>query len=367
MRSIADTEWSKVRVHGRTNGKRPITLFYSGSAVECNVKAANLAVKVNAGYEYCDIWITTFVDGAIVSRQMLVPGEQTITVFRKMNPDKVKNVRIVRETEAIPDDTMHYLQILDFETDGELCEVPKRPISIEFIGDSITTGEGTYGAKCEEDWIPMFFSAYHNYAFMTAEALNADYRVISKGGWGIYSGWDNNVTCSIPKVYSKVCGLLPGAANEAVGAQEEYDFAANPVDLVVFHLGTNDYSAFTQNAWTDPVSGITYKQNLLADGTPEPESKERFMCTALEALKDIRTKNPNAPILWIYGMLGDGLKPLILESIDLYRQKTGDEQISYLDLPNTTDETVGSRFHPGYPAHKEAVKVLVPAIREILK
>lgn len=366
MRKINESEWNMVRVHGRTDGSRPVTLFYSGSAVECNVKAANLTVKLNAAYEYFDIWLTVFIDGAMVSRRMLEKGEQTITLFRRMNPDKVKNVRIVRETEAIPDDTMHYLQVLDFETDGEFLPVEKKEFMIEFIGDSITTGEGTYGAKCEEDWIPMFFSAYHNYAYMTAQAVNADYRVISKGGFGIYSGWDNNVTCTIPKVYGKVCGLLHGAANEAVGAQKDYDFTREPADVVVFHLGTNDYSAFTQKPWVNPETGITYQQKLLADGTVEPESGARFLEAALKALKDIRQKNPQAYILWIYGMLGDGLKPLILEALSEYRKETGDGRISYLDLPNTTEETVGSRFHPGYPAHREAVKVLVPELKKIL-
>lgn len=365
MHSFTEDEWSLVRFHGRTDGNLPVTFFYSGSAVECNVKAATLQITVNAVYDCFDQWLTILIDGAFVSRQILAKGEQTITVFRRMNPDKIKNVRIIKETEAIPEDSVHYLQILSMETDGEVCPVEKRPLSLEFIGDSITTGEGTYGAKGEEDWIPMFFSAYHNYAFLTAQALHADYRVISKGGWGIYCGWDNNVNNSIPRVYGKVCGMLTGPQHEAAGAQKDYDFAANPVDAVIFHLGTNDYSAFTQQPWTDPETGRVYQQTLLPDGTPEPESKERFLAAAVAALNDIRQKNPQAYILWIYGMLGNGLEPMIAEAMERYQRKSRDERISYLPLPNTTDETVGSRYHPGYPSHRAAAKVLIEELQRI--
>ncbi len=366
MRAISKEEWGLVKVHGRTNGSFPVTLFYSGSAIECNVKASELRVTLNAVYESFDQWIVIMINGSVIARQMLAKGEQTITVFRRMNPDKVKNVRIIRETETIPEDSVHYMQVLALETDGELLPVLKRPLSLEFIGDSITTGEGTYGTKGEEDWIPMFFSAYHNYAFMTAEALNADYRVISKGGWGIYSGWDNNVKNSIPRVYGKVCGMLSGEGAIAAGAQEDYDFAGNPVDAVIFHLGTNDYSAFTQNPWVDPETGIAYKQQLQADGTPEPASRERFVSAAVSALRDIRKKNPKAYILWIYGMLGNGLEPMIAETLARYQEESGDSRVSYLALLDTTEETVGSRYHPGYLSHQAAVRVLVPELKKLL-
>ena len=367
MHEFTKEEWKLVRIHGRTSANNPTTLFYSGSAVECNVRAATLRLTCNAVYDCFEQWITIVLNGAIVSRQMLEKGKQTITVFRGMNPDKIKNVRIIKETEAIPEDSVHYLQILSLETDGEVCPVQKRSLTLEFVGDSITTGEGTYGAKGEEDWIPMFFSAYHNYAYLTAKELCADYRVISKGGWGIYCGWDNNIYNSIPRVYGKVCGMLTGAQHEAVGAQEDYNFAANPVDAVIFHLGTNDYSAFTQEPFIDPETGVAYRQKMNEDGTFEEESEARFVCAALCALRDIREKNPKAYILWVYGMLGNGLEPLIEKALARYRKESGDERISYLALPNTTDDTVGSRYHPGYPSHQAAARVLVERLRHIFR
>lgn len=78
------------------------------------------------------------------------------------------------------------------------------------MGDSITSGEGTVGAVYEEDWISAFFSAENTYPRMVADALSAEYRVISQSGWGIVTGWDGNVENKIPPFYTQVCGLLTG-------------------------------------------------------------------------------------------------------------------------------------------------------------
>ena len=51
------------------------------------------------------------------------------------------------------------LQICALETDGSFEPVEPRALKLEFIGDSITSGEGSIGAKAEEDWVSMFFCA----------------------------------------------------------------------------------------------------------------------------------------------------------------------------------------------------------------
>ena len=94
------------------------------------------------------------------------------------------------------------------------------------MGDSITSGEGTVGAVYEEDWISAFFSAENTYPRMVADALSAEYRVVSQSGWGIVTGWDGNVENKIPPFYTQVCGLLTGERNASLGALEDYDFEA---------------------------------------------------------------------------------------------------------------------------------------------
>jgi hypothetical protein len=48
-----------------------------------------------------------------------------------------------------------------------------------------------------------------------------------------------------------------------------------------------------------------------------------------------------------------------------YMKESGDQRVEYLSLPNTDDETIGARFHPGVKAHAKAAKVLAERIKEL--
>ncbi|ASA24859.1 SGNH/GDSL hydrolase family protein [Paenibacillus donghaensis] len=363
--ALADLE--HVKVHGRTTGNlSPLTLFWTGSAVELNVQGTELWVEVEVNYEIYEPWISIVMNGVPVSRQMVTAGRYWVPVFRGMNADRVKNVRIVTEVQAMNGDPGCSLQFHAVRTDGTFQPVKDKPYRIEFIGDSITSGEGAIGAKGEEDWIPMWFSAIHNYTAMTAAAMNAEYRVISQSGWGVLTSWDNNPHANIPAYYEQVCGLLTGERNEALGAGAPYDFESWQPDAVVVNLGTNDGGAFYSPEWTDPASGKIYKQRLNEDGTYHTEDLEAFEEASCQFLITLRKNNNHAHIIWVYGMLGIPMMPAIYRAVDAYVKLTGDRKVSVLQLPNTTAETVGSRSHPGVLAHEQAAEALTGYLKELL-
>lgn len=366
VQALSDIE--HLKVHGRTTGcLSPLTLFWTGSAIEFNVKGSELWIEVEVDYDNYEPWISIVMNSVPVSRQMLTAGRYWICVFRGMNINVLKNVRIVKDVQAMSEDPGCTLQIHAVKVDGEFLPVEEKPCKIEFIGDSITSGEGTIGAKAEEDWIPMWFSAIHNYTAMTAEALNADYRIISQSGWGVLTSWDNNPHANIPEYYEQVCGLLTGAKNEALGALKEYDFDSWQPDVVVVNLGTNDGGAFHSPEWKDGVTGEHHKQRLNEDGTYNEEDLEAFEEAAVNFLIKLRKNNKNAHIVWVYGMLGIPMMPAIYRAVDTYTKKTGDKMVSIVQLPNTTDETVGSRYHPGVLAHEQAAKELTAYITGNIK
>lgn len=184
--------------------------------------------------------------------------------------------------------------------------------------------------------------------------------------WGVLTSWDNNPHASIPQYYEKVCGLLTGEKNEALGAFRENDFGSWQPDVVVVNLGTNDGGAFNSLAWKDEVSGETHKQRLNEDGTYNEEDLNSFEEAAENFLTKLRKCNRNAHIIWAYGMLGTPMMSAIYRAVNSYIRKTGDNKVSVFQLPNTTDETVGSRSHPGVLAHEKAAKELTGFIRGIL-
>jgi hypothetical protein len=356
-----------LKVHGRTTGcLSPLTLFWTGSAIEVNAKGSELWIEVEADYDIYEPWISIIINSIPVSRQMLTLGRYWICVFRGMNENTIKNIRVVKDVQAMSADPSCLMQIHAVKFDGEFLPIEEKPYKFEFIGDSITSGEGAIGAKAEEDWIPVWFSALNNYSTMTAEAMNAEYRIISQSGWGVFTGWDNNPHANIPEYYEKVCGLLTGERNETLGAFKENDFTSWQPDVVVVNLGSNDSNAFNAPEWKDEATGEIHKQKLNEDGTFNEKDLETFEEAVVYFLIKLRKYNKHAHIIWAYGMLGMPMMPAIYCAVDAYTKKTGDKKISIFQLPRTTEETIGARSHPGSLSHEKSAKVLTEYIKEIL-
>lgn len=368
LKEYSLSEIGNLKIHGRTTGNvSPLSLFWTGSGIELNVKASELWVEFEAAYDVFEPWIAITVNGYLVCRQMVTAGRHWICVFRGMNSENIKNIRIIKETQALNEDPNSRLQIHGVKCDGEFMPVADRPYKIEFIGDSITSGEGAVGAKGEEDWIMMWFSAVQNYTYMVAKELNADYRIISQSGWGVYTSYDNNPDKNIPAHYEKICSTIKGETAKALGTHEDNDFSAWQPDVIVVNLGTNDEGAFNNPMWKDEITGKTHKQRKNDDGTFNEEDLKNFEDAVTGFLKKLRKYNPKAHIVWAYGMLGDGMMPAILRGVEAYKKQTGDENAAFLHLPDTTDETVGARMHPGILSHKMAAGVLADYIRNILR
>lgn len=359
---------AQYRVHGRTvPGREALPLFWNGSSVEVNVTGSELWIDLEVDYETFEPWAGIAVNRSLMSRQMLNAGRYSICLFRGMSPETVKNVHFFRELQAMGEDAANHILVHGFSCDGSFQPVEALAYRLEFIGDSITSGEGTYGALGEWDWIPMFMSVSKNYAAMTAHALRADFHLLSQGGWGVLCGWDNNPNNRIPPYYEQVCGLLQGSFNDRLGAFKPWDFSAFEPHAVIINLGTNDASAFHQPEWRDPVSGERFQQRLEEDGSFRPSDIERFRQAVIDFLTVVRRNNPGAHIVWAYGMLGGELTIPICDAIGRYQTLTGDRDIMFLQLPDTTDETVGSHGHPGVKAHERAAETLTAYLRTVLK
>ena len=365
LSNYALSDVTHLKIHGRTTKNlSPLTLFWTGSAIELNIKGSELWIEVEVTYDTYESWISVLINSAMTSRQMLTSGRYWVCIFRGMNENTVKNVRIVKDVQAMNEDPGSCLQIHNVKFDGESLPIEDKPYKIEFIGDSITSGEGLIGAKQEEDWIPMWFSAVNNYAKMTADALNADYRIVSESGWGVLTGWDNNPNNSIPKYYEKICGILTGEKNKSLGALEENDFISWQPDVIVVNLATNDASAFDTPEWENPVTGEVYKQRRNPDGSYNKEDIKCFEENVENFLSKLRKFNQKAQIIWVYGMLGMPLMPSIYHAVAKYISLTRDNKVSVFQLPNTTAETVGSRCHPGILSHEKAAMELSAYIKD---
>ena len=357
------TEESNIHILGRTaqTGEHA-AIFWTGGGMEMDISASELWVEFVSDYSLTELWISIEINGCVVARQMLEKGVRRICIFRNMNPSVTKHVRILRDTQAMGHDPDCLLQISAVWHDGEICPMEERKWKLEFVGDSITSGEGAIGARCEQDWIPMFFSAFRTYAVLTADALRADFHIVSQSGWGVVSSFDNNPHKALPDYYEYVCGVVAGERNRRLGANELYRFEQWQPDAVIINLGANDAGAFRQEeAWYDPATGERFKQTL-----GDPKDIERFKDKAVSFLEKIRSYNSKAHMVWAYGMAGREMLPYIHEAVERYTKRSGDSRVSVAELPENNRDTMGARQHPGAESHRQSAGVLANHLKQIL-
>ena len=333
-------------IHGRTDLEREdVPLFWNNSGVEVCVDATELWVEVEVDHSTYEPWYAVEINGSFMIRNMFYAGKHKICLFRNMTYGVIKRVFFYRELQAMWEDNDTHVIVKGFHTDGKFYPVPKYDHRLEFIGDSISSGEGTYGAREDTDWIPMYMSSSRNYINMVGKNLNADVRIISQGGFGVYSGWDGDLRHDIPSYYDNICGLALGDYNKSLGAGKDFDHKTWVPDAVLINLGTNDGTAFLN------TPGIKMAAINKA---------------AYDFLKKIRGYYPASYIIWTYGMAQDVVREALEGAVDRFAADTSDKKVSYLALPNCEEDEIGSHMHPGPKCHEQAAKVITDYLKGIL-
>lgn len=348
---------ANVLIHGRTSVQEPLPLFWTGSGVEFVTDAVSLALDFETDFAAKEQWVRIEVDGTA----LLPQGQSRLWVWRNMSSAARHRVRLYKELQPMPRDQRSLLYLCGIHCDGKLYPIPSRPIKIEFVGDSLTAGEGLGGASTIQDGISAVFSTEHHYAVETAKRLNADFRILAQSGWGVYVGWDNDPSHTMPRIYESICGVLPSLPQAAA----PHDFRTWQPDIIVVHLANNDGFALREPPFTD-MDGKTYKLNAAADRTPDVPSLDHVADSVAAFLHKLRRRNPKAQIVWAYGMLGAVMLSAICEGLRRYEAQM-QEHIELVILPEMQPKQLGANHHPGAAAHLAAADVLAEALAAHIK
>ena len=376
MKTYKISDIENKRVLGRTapvEKNKPLVLFWAASALEVNVKAKEVHVLLSSDYNNCEPWVSVYINGAAVSRFMVEKGDaRWVCVARNLNPEKENLITIYKDTQAMPDDEKHSLFIheIGLDDEGKFCALKPRKLKLEFVGDSITSGEGLAGGPEEMEWIPQWFCGSATYAAVTARELNADFSTVSQCGWGICWGWDGDRNAKIPPFYEDICGVVRGEYQASLGAHAKWNFDGGS-DFVVVNLGTNDNGAFFQPPWKEKEFGDEYRLNLNADGSVCVHDSVPIIEGVKSFLKNIRKNNPDAVIIWCWGMIHlDVIPALIQQGVEEYMSESDDTRVCTLEFdPMDTVEKLtedkGSRGHPGPKTHRFAAMKLINLIKKL--
>lgn len=358
MKAMDIRQASMVRLSGRFDpAQEGFPMLWSGASAELLAQAATLEVQLDCAYRSHKPYLSFEVDGLRAQTFSPLPGRHWYNVFLHLDKQKTHHVCILKETQPFSDDPEACVTLLRLRTDGELKPLPPCKRKIEFIGDSITSGEGGRGPVSFMEWVPMVFCASDNYTRLTADALKAQYQVVSQSGWGVVSSWDNNPACNLPAVYDEVCRPLAMDGAPRRGCEKPYDFSFHP-DTVVIALGANDSNAVRGEAYTDPATGKRYK---LSDSEAD---MARFTDACASFLCHLHQKNPQARLVWI-SLFNDGpIPPSIRRAVErVAAQGVPAEYNEPIDLTKPMRGGAGSRSHPSVLAHRRIAQALVKLLK----
>lgn len=285
-----------------------------------------------------------YVNNNLVIDDMLSDTEKTYNIFESKE-EEVVHVKVIKLSESC--NSTIGIKDINVVSENGIHPSKNKTHKIEFIGDSITCGYGVDAKDQNESFKTDTEDFSKTYAYKTAEALDADYSVVSYSGYGVVSGVTSGVKDTnqlVPKYYDKV-GYSYGRFNSSLDpASLLWDFNKFKPEVIVINLGTND---------------STYCTN--------EERKGEFIDAYIDFLKDIRSKNPNAKILCTLGMMGDTLYNSVKKASILYSMETGDRNISAMKFDNQNmNDGLGADWHPSNLTHTKAANKLTTRIKELM-
>ena len=318
---------------------------YTGKKLDITLKGDGSSLLPKDG-ENC-ARVAIYVDGERVIDDMMDKSEKSYTVFES-DAAKTVNVKIVKLSETAMSTVG--IKPIEIQPDETIVPAAERSHKIEFIGDSITCGYGVDDENAEHHFVTATEDVTKAYAYKTAQALDADYSLVSISGYGIISGWTNDPNTkipvqTIPQYYTKLGFSYQKFAGTTAPSDLNWDFSKFVPEVVVVNLGTNDDSYVQGNA----------------------EKQKEYSETYAEFLKVIREKNPDADIFCTLGIMGQRLFPGVEDAVKIYTDETGDKKI-HTFMFDAQDGSLGyaADWHPTAATHDKASEALAAEIKSVM-
>ncbi len=336
----------RIRLLGRMDrSQRPLCLDWTGTGIEFRHRGSDIWAELEATENAPIFYMIVLADGLPICRFPVEPGIRFYPLILGMEAERERTVTLMKETQCMPDSPAATVKLHSLRYEGELLELPKADLRIEFIGDSLTSGEGSLAPRGNEEWITAWFSARANYSWEACRMLNAERRILSQSGYGAVWNYLHDETRNMADGYELIAGVLSGPEAEARGCRKPYDFAAWPADIVCIRLGSND------------AGGMNYRKSLEQD-------RETLVQGFRKLLGKVRKCNPGAKIVWIKP--DSGCYPEIAEKAAELARADGLREIYTFALPDYHPEDCGARNHPGAAWNRMAGELLGEYLKSIL-
>jgi hypothetical protein len=204
-----------------------------GAYLECHIygKKAVLIVEDEQKFGNLHNYIEVIVDGHL--KRIRLKGKMNRIVLFHQKQATQHNVIVCKNTES----AIGYIQIHGIEC-GRLLKVKKRKHLFEFIGDSITCGNGADSTQLsfgKGSWYD-YHNAYLSFGARLARAFHADWMLSAVSGIGM-----NHSCCGLKHSMPEVYEFLDFHVNS-----DKWKFREQPA-CVFITLGQNDGTKFMSN------------------------------------------------------------------------------------------------------------------------
>lgn len=322
-------------------------LSYTCSAVSFVMTGDRVeAVMTSNGNVYADnqqCWVGVLINGELKKRICLDPGDNTYTLYEGDMLTGAE-ITIIKLTE----NQMATAGIKSITANAKrIAPKSENDLSIEFIGDSITCGYGNEADSPSDGYDSAQQNGLKTYGYYTAQALNADYSMVSISGIGLISDYTGRQGVKedyllMPDVYDYSDANFQ--MRRGIDEMIEWGFGGGS-DIVVINLGTNDYS-YTGR-----------------DGDLQAEFENAYY----KFIGQVRERNPHAEIICTMGIMGAELFGNIEAAAAAYAADTGDEHIHTMKFDYQSEEDgFGGDYHPTAATHKKAAEKLTDYIRTLM-
>jgi hypothetical protein len=315
-----------VRLIGRMDySRKPLALDWTGSGVEFRFRGSDAWARLEAPAAAPIMWMIVLADGMPITRFPVEPGIRMYPLLLGLEAEQERTVTLMKETQCMPGSPEATVLLHSIRIDGEMLPLPVRDHRIEFIGDSLTSGEGALAAKDNMEWVTPWFTSRGNYSWYACDALNAERSILSQSGWGVNWDYQHTEANNMADAYEYTVGVLHGPEAEARGCRKLWDFSRWQPEIVCIRLMTND------------------NNGILEKGTGETD-RETAIQGAMNLIRKVRKYNPQAKIVWILPSSDCG--PELAAEAVRRMQGEGMKNLYAFALPDYGPEDAGARWHP---------------------
>lgn len=321
------------------------TVYYTAGGFSVKVKAAEEELTLTAvitgtntstvsKQPYIVLVMDNEFDNAI-TLTLTKPETEVVLIgeggFASPTDGEIHEVSVYKRSESIDS----HIALKSLVTSGKFIEgVEYKERKIEVIAASSSTG---YGNLSNSTKTTANSDGLKAFAFLTAQALDAELSIVSASGWGISaSAWTSPQTINMHDKYF----MVDCFSNEA------WDTSKYTPDVIVTNFGTNDLSYI----------------NLGRNDAEKAERRENFIATYVDFLDRLQRTYPDAQIIILYGLMNES--GVYADHEEIYARAK--QIIPNLEMIKINGDAKGYNSHPSVTSHAAIAQTLTQKIKDLM-